>query len=507
MQTVIFSLIIGILIFSGCNSDNTTPQISKTYYTTECSNFDISRTDLECGVLEVPNDYFNPTSTFTLPIVIKRAKKEAIKSPVIYEVGGPTEKGALIRLSLIDWLSSNFSTFDDRDLIFYNRRGEQYSSSYLSCSSVDESEFQENLKELLGENNTISSITQEQFETSIKSSYRDALIECKNFLQSKGLFKKDFTTRNSAYDIESLRKSLGYEKINLLGVSYGSRLSLEYLELYPENLESVVLDGVLPENSDFMQHSVTQYKEAIERFFELCERDSKCNGAYPNLKDEFLFVMNHLHNKPFFYTFDGDKYNIDGRSLAVKVYENLYSRSNYNTIPYMIHRLYNEIVYDNYTFLESLATTYTEEGDEDLIFNFIHYQDYPINLNTLLAKKDTLGEFTNSYSIYDIMTHNELYEVYGGGKVVQYPYKNNVPVLIITGTLDPVTPYFYAENIDARLQNSTNIVLKNYGHGNFTSNCGKLSLERFWESKNEFTPPDCINDENPIDFFVAEEGE
>ena len=66
-----------------------------------------------------------------------------------------------------------------------------------------------------------------------------------------------FTTRNSAYDIESIRKALDLNKVTLLGISYGTRLSLEYMELYPFNIDSVILDSIAPKEPEIYDMSIT----------------------------------------------------------------------------------------------------------------------------------------------------------------------------------------------------------------------------------------------------------
>ena len=55
-----------------------------------------------------------------------------------------------------------------------------------------------------------------------------------------------FTTTDAVADLDDVRASLGAERINLVGVSYGTRLALEYLRRHPDRTRSVVLDGVVP---------------------------------------------------------------------------------------------------------------------------------------------------------------------------------------------------------------------------------------------------------------------
>ena len=55
-----------------------------------------------------------------------------------------------------------------------------------------------------------------------------------------------YTTQESVQDIEALRQAAGYERLVLYGTSYGTKVALEYAALYPQHVEALVLDSVVP---------------------------------------------------------------------------------------------------------------------------------------------------------------------------------------------------------------------------------------------------------------------
>ena len=55
-----------------------------------------------------------------------------------------------------------------------------------------------------------------------------------------------FRTLDSVADIEALRVEAGYEKLVLYGVSYGTKVALDYAAAYPARVEALVLDSVVP---------------------------------------------------------------------------------------------------------------------------------------------------------------------------------------------------------------------------------------------------------------------
>lgn len=61
-----------------------------------------------------------------------------------------------------------------------------------------------------------------------------------------GPARGSYTTRESVADIEAIRQALGYRRLVLFGVSYGTRVALQYAESHPGQVEALVLDSVVP---------------------------------------------------------------------------------------------------------------------------------------------------------------------------------------------------------------------------------------------------------------------
>ena len=54
-----------------------------------------------------------------------------------------------------------------------------------------------------------------------------------------------FATYQSVSDLEAVRRAIGIEKISIYGVSYGTKLALDYATRYPQHVDRLVLDSVL----------------------------------------------------------------------------------------------------------------------------------------------------------------------------------------------------------------------------------------------------------------------
>ncbi len=84
-----------------------------------------------------------------------------------------------------------------------------------------------------------------------------------------GAARGSYTTQESVADIEAIRQATGYEKLVLFGVSYGTKVALEYAERYPQNVEALVLDSVVPPERDD-PFSVGMFQAMKPVFEELC---------------------------------------------------------------------------------------------------------------------------------------------------------------------------------------------------------------------------------------------
>jgi pimeloyl-ACP methyl ester carboxylesterase len=102
-----------------------------------------------------------------------------------------------------------------------------------------------------------------------------------------------YTTQESVADIEALRQAAGYEKLVLFGVSYGTKVALEYAERYPQNVEALVLDSVVPpERAD--PFSVGMFQAMKPVFEELCSNGA-CTGITSDPLGDIARLTARLH--------------------------------------------------------------------------------------------------------------------------------------------------------------------------------------------------------------------
>jgi pimeloyl-ACP methyl ester carboxylesterase len=235
-----------------------------------------------CGLLTVPENYDEPDGrqiqiTFG---VLKSFSNAPLPDPMIYLDGGPGGSS----MGNIYGRSRMFADVrQHRDVIIFDQRGTKYSTR-LNCDpyryaynyllETDE-EFQEIYQEIqeLSEADTLpTTILQIIYEA------------CASGLIEAGFDITQYNSANSAKDIFALTNALGYDEINIVGISYGTRLALTAMRDHPQQIRSVVIDSVYPLEVNGIEDFPRQYDEQINRIVETCENDRECNRAFPNFR-------------------------------------------------------------------------------------------------------------------------------------------------------------------------------------------------------------------------------
>lgn len=250
-----------------------------------------------CGVVTLPENYSKPQGrqielTYAL---LKSTSLSPQPDPLLVLHGGP---GA----SDISYLELFIPLYTpqrrSRDVILFDQRGSQYSGD-LACTP---SSFI--LARVINAPGNELARKFAQFAKKYSSPlYPDgkplaALSICASILAGHGADLNQYTTTNNARDAINLASALGYEKVNLYGISYGTYLAMRMMRDHPQRLRSVVLDSTLPPQLKKYEVTPRNYEVPLLNLIEDCQNDSACNQAYPNLKTRTIALLAALDKKP-----------------------------------------------------------------------------------------------------------------------------------------------------------------------------------------------------------------
>lgn len=249
------------------------------------------RDSLRFGYLEVPADHDVPGGAqlrLAVGILPARTAKPA-PDPVVFITGGPGVPG--IEMFARRFVESHeFDRLRERrDLVILDPRGHGYSdprlprgrpqSDYRLCDGLDAPPASWN------------AAAPESIQLSLTA-------ECRRLLLAKGVRTETLSSVQVAHDLELLRRALGASQLNLIGLSYGSRIAAEAVRQVPKAIRAVWYSAPFPPGLQDGQDPREAQEEIVGTLIRRCAADVRCQQAYPRLQIEYDSVMARLRRSP-----------------------------------------------------------------------------------------------------------------------------------------------------------------------------------------------------------------
>lgn len=165
---------------------------------------------------------------------------------------------------------------------------------------------------------------------------------CLDRLEAQWIDLSLYNTAESAADLLTLRRALGYEQWSLLGISYGAITALSLAQLDPAGTAAVVLDSpasATPDHERFAAYAAA----ALNSVFKACAEDESCNAVYPDLSRTMEDVLSRFRRRPLQrvithpYRAKPVRLIVDDASLSSLVFEMMYTAGELTGIPRLIH--------------------------------------------------------------------------------------------------------------------------------------------------------------------------
>lgn len=437
--------------------------------------------DARCGSIEVAE---NPADQdgrkITLKVAVAPATgKTSEPDPVFIFAGGPGQAASETWVMLRPVLNK---VRKNRDIVMIDQRGTG-GSNKLACKSEIEEDLNQELDLDL---------------------VRTETEKCLAELEGDPRF---YTTSIAMGDYNHVREAMGYEKINLLGISYGTRSSQVYLRLFPDSVRTLTLDSVVPMQLALGQEHAVSLDGSVAAVFESCQQDETCRELFPHSKDELNMLFDQLRQQPrrisITHPVSGEKEEIflSADTLAVAIRFLSYASETQALIPLLVHEA---IETGDLSRLASQAIIVMSGLSEMLAKG--------MELSVMCAEDYPFMDFSRDYS--DTMMGNLLLDIVkiqceiwphqAVSADFHEPVASDAPVLLMSGERDPVTPPRYATQVAATYPNSLNLVARGQAHSVMKNVCLRDITTEFIE-KGSVTDIDtsCVDRIRPSPFFVS----
>ena len=293
-----------------------------------------------------------------------------------------------------------------------------------------------------------------------------------------------YTTTDAIADLDAVREAIGAAKINLVGGSYGTRVAQQYARRFPQHVRSIVIDGVAPNDLVVGGEFAHTFEDALKLQSANCRQLAACAKRFPqDARAQLDALVARLREAPA------------------------------------------QVEYRDPASGESRTGTVNADTVTGLAFMF-SYMPQTASLLPLVLDEASQGRYAPLMSLHDLMGRNmggsmargmqwsvicaedaDRYREGGaegtllgpdvarmffaacatwphGGRPEDFiaPLKSELPVLLLSGEFDPVTPPRYAERVLQTLPNGRHLVLRGQGHGTLGLGCMPRLLGQFLES-------------------------
>lgn len=420
--------------------------------------------DVQCGVVQRPLNPEEPSGKKidVHYVVVPSQDRNKLSDAVFFLAGGPGQsainaagygKAALDRLN------------QRRDLVFVDQRGTGRSAP-LHCPALEERD-----RNKQGE----SELAQDP------DSAADLALQCLKDLQKLPYGDlRYFSTSIAVQDLEAVRQKQGYAAIDLVGVSYGTRVGLEYLRQFPQTTRRVVLDAVVPPD---MARLGVNSSASLQGVFDACTKEPACAASYPHLTETWRKLLAATPKKISITDTrlaNQLDFTMTRKGILQLVQRVLYTPVAASALPYAITLAER----GKFEPLVALSGALDLPGPLGIVYG-MHFSVWCGEASTKPPSLPTSDEFVSmTQQVYD-----KVCEKWPRAKIPSGFFdipKSASPVLLLTGGIDPVTPTPLGAAVAKELgAKARHVSLENAGHGLLIQGCVPDLVYRFFNAKND----------------------
>ena len=374
-----------------------------------------------CARLSVPENRAMPDGRrIALNIVILPSVGPAIRPPLFDLEGGP---GLPSTHSANFYLSDGAAYRAGRDIVLIDQRGTG-GSNPLACPQLD------------------------ALERQYEPLYPVARVHaCRDRLTAQADLAS-YGTDAAAADLDAVRTALRAERIDLVALSYGTTLALRYAALHPDRVRAMVLFGTVPPEARPPQGHAPAATHALGQIVRACAETPACHAAYPELGREFATALQRLPAP------------ITREVFLEKLRNLMYAPLIAARVPQIIHRA---AAGDLAPFYAATRRTGPSELADGLYLS-ITCSESMAGMDYAAATEASIRTPFGNYRLFVQREACRHWPSFTPAADFFAPPAPAMPVLLVSGERDPVSPPGWAEAVARRSPHARHIVLPGGGH-------------------------------------------
>ena len=308
---------------------------------------------------------------------------------------------------------------------------------------------------------------------------------CRDALSKKADLRF-YTTTDAVRDLDAVRQALGAETIDLVGISYGTRVAQQYAMRHPRHTRALVLDSVAPNSMILGNEFAANLERALDLQFARCEQGAACTGKLGHPRAQLDALMATLRSEAPLVRYRDpstgqarqERLQPDAVAGLMRMYAYLPLAS--ALLPLQLH----EASQGRYDGLMALTKMLGDSVGEQMAMGM---------QLSVVCSEDAFG-FKPDPAVEGTLLGNQFSDYLGAQCAVwpkgampddfHQPLRSDVPALVLEGEFDPVTPPRYGEEVVKTLRNGRLFVLKGQGHNVIGAGCMPKLFAQFLDTTN-----------------------
>jgi pimeloyl-ACP methyl ester carboxylesterase len=305
-----------------------------------------------------------------------------------------------------------------------------------------------------------------------------AVIHCRDSLRAV-VDLMQYSTANIADDLEDVRRAFGWPALNLYGTSYGSRLAFVFLRRHPASVRSVVLKAVAPPTLIAPMNYAVDAERAIGLLVRDCAAEAKCARAFPNPRADLDTVLSRAADGRLRLVDQTNQVPVSREILASLLMSGMQSSATRAQLPLVIH----QAAAGDTRQLAAFVTQGRRSLERELFFGMhlsVMCGEDGRLMDTSVARRDDGRTFLGSARVRMVVDACANWIAPDADPGAYESVRSTVPILLVSGELDPNTPPRHAEDALRTLPNGRHVVLRGVAHGwSNVANCGASFVADF----------------------------
>ncbi len=442
-----------------------------------------------CGFLDVQETPQGRDLSLPVSIIAPLSPASEPKAPVIFAHGGP---GGQIVKSTRQFAQHPMGR--DRAIILFDQRA---SGRALpdDCPDAGREYLAMLAEDLSPEQATLA-------QAAIEGACRDDII-------AQGADLNGYGTRRTVADMETLREALGIDQWNVMGVSYGTTVALDYVRQHPDRTRALVLDSLYPPSFPPGGDTATRsYVRALEQLYTDCRRDVACRRAFPGLETSHLATLIALEREPLVLPADtgliaSGKFAMNPQDFTNVIHQMLYADETISLVPVVIDLAARKKA-------NALANLIDVMGPRALDLDFtarlsVECRERWLTPGRTLRDMNRLERFLRRtmtvFDTEDLLCPDWAPQFEDAG--FNDPVSSPVPALFYSGANDPITPPENTVSSFRLFPNAQYVHALHTGHGvDRAHGCIQDITAAFLDNPRELVRDGCVASIAPIAFVT-----